>query len=166
MTQSEVTRPRSTSRFVGLVAFLGVSLAAGWLGSVATATGLESWYPGLNKPFFTPPDAVFPVVWTILYLMMGVAAWLIWSGPGSVARNTALTAFFVQLALNAGWSWAFFGAQNTALGLATIIALTAAVAWMAASARHVSRPAAILLLPYLAWVGFATVLNATIFFLN
>lgn len=150
----------------GLVAFVAVALVTGWLGSIPTSAALESWYPSLIKPSFTPPAVVFPIVWSVLYVVMGVAAWLAWIAPGSVARNTVLALFFIQLALNASWSWAFFGLQDPMLALFVIVALDAAVLWMTLAARRVNRAAAFLFLPYLAWIAFATALNAAITFMN
>ena len=121
--------PAGTSKLLGLAAFVASALVAGWLGSIAISAAAPTWYSALAKPGFMPPDAVFGVVWTVLYVVMGVAAWLVWLEPGSVGRNAALTAYFVQLALNAVWVWAFFGAQSTGLGLTAIVALFLAVAW-------------------------------------
>ncbi|MHA1555113.1 MAG: TspO/MBR family protein [Alphaproteobacteria bacterium] len=166
MAEREVSRQTGTSRLVGLVAFVGAALATGWVGSIATTAGLQTWYPALEKPMFTPPSTIFPLVWTILYVLMGLAAWLVWNKPGSVRRNAALAAFFVQLALNAAWLWAFFGAQSTRLGLGAVILLLLAVAVTTMAFWRLSRLAALLLLPTLAWVAFATVLGGAIFFLN
>lgn len=158
--------PAGTSKLLGLAVFVAAALAVGWLGSIAISAGAPSWYAGLSKPGFMPPDAVFGAVWTVLYVLMGVAAWLVWLEPGSIVRNAALMAYFVQLALNAAWAWAFFGAQSTGLGLAAILALFLAVAWMVIAALAVSRPAAILFLPTLVWVGLVAALNTVIFLLN
>ena len=146
--------------------FVSAAFAAGWLGSIAVSAGLPTWYSGLSKPGFMPPVAVFGVVWTVLYVLMGIAAWLVWLEPASVARNSTLMAYFGQLALNAGWAWAFFGAQSTGLGLLVIAVLFALVAVMVITSLAVSRPAAILFLPNLAWSGLVVVLNTVIFFLN
>ncbi len=152
---------------VGLLVFLAISLAAGWLGSVATMPNIPNWYADLEKPFFTPPNAVFPIVWTVLYVLMGIAAWLVWRKDAIGADKTAaLSAFFVQLALNVAWSWAFFGAHNPLLGLGIIVLLMIAILWMLAAFRIVSRLAAALMVPYLAWVAFATAPNAGIYVLN
>ena len=158
--------PAGTSKLLGLAAFVASALVAGWLGSIAISAAAPTSYSALAKPGFMPPDAVFGVVWTVLYVVMGVAAWLVWLEPGSVGRNAALTAYFVQLALNAVWVWAFFGAQSTGLGLTAIVALFLAVAWTVIASLAVSRPAAILYLPYLVWVGLAVALNTALFLLN
>lgn len=149
-----------------LIAILPVA-AAGALGSLATAPNIPTWYAGLAKPGFTPPNAVFAPVWTLLYAMMAYAVWRILGGPaGEPGRRRALTAFFVQLALNAAWSWAFFGAHSPLAGLVVILALLAAIAATIRLFWPLDRIAAWLLVPYLAWVGYATALNLQIWRLN
>ncbi|MEJ8570208.1 TspO/MBR family protein [Microbaculum marinum] len=167
--RSPTTAPRRTS-LVDLAALAGIvlaCLAVGYLGSLATAPNLEPWYANLVKPSWTPPDVAFPIVWTILYVAMAVAAWLVWrtsADPGSKRR--ALVGFGVQLALNGAWSWAFFAAQSPGSGLVVIAALLAAIAWTVRAFWRISRPAGILMLPYLAWVCFAAALNLAIFTMN
>lgn len=156
-----------TAQIVGLVVFLAICFGAAWLGSVATMPSIPTWYAGLEKPFFTPPNAVFPIVWTILYALMGIAAWLVWRADAIDAdRTAALTAFFVQLVLNVAWSWVFFAAHNALFGLGVIALLLVAILWTIAAFRLVSRPAAALMVPYFAWVTYATALNAGIYVLN
>lgn len=157
--------PAGPSQWAALAAFVIVCLAAGWIGSLATTPNIPTWYAGLNKPWFNPPNSIFPVVWTILYVLMAVAAWLVWREE-TPARWPALAAFAVQLALNIAWSFAFFGAQSPLLGLVVIVALIAAIVWTMIAFSSVSGLAAGLLVPYLAWVAFATVLNAAIYALN
>jgi benzodiazapine receptor len=149
-----------------LVAVLPVALAA-VSASLVTRPNIPSWYAGLAKPGFTPPNWLFPVAWTLLYGMMAWALWRILSGPiDQPGRRTAVAAFFVQLLLNALWSFAFFGAHSPPAGLAVIVALLAAILWTIAAFRRLDRIAAALLLPYLAWVAYATVLNGAIWRLN
>ncbi len=105
--------PAGTSKLLGLAVFVAAALAVGWLGSIAISAGAPTWYGGLSKPGFMPPDAVFGVVWTVLYVLMGVAAWLVWLEPGSIVRNAALTAYFVQLALNAAFRTTDPGSSQT-----------------------------------------------------
>jgi len=146
---------------------IAVALVAGWIGSVATMPSIPTWYADLEKPSFTPPNAVFPIVWTILYVTMGVAAWRAWRAGGEVfLRRAALFAYAVQLVLNVLWSLAFFGAQSPLGGLIVILVLLAAIVATILAFRRLDRIAALLLLPYLAWVAFATVLNAAILALN
>jgi len=137
---------------------------------VASAAGAlfspGDWYAGLKKPAFNPPGWVFGPVWTILYLMMGTSAWLVWRRGGFKAARAPLIMYLVQLALNASWTPAFFGAQNPGLALVVIVALwLAIVATIATFIRH-SRFAAAMLIPYLVWVSFATVLNYSLWRLN
>ena len=149
-----------------LAAVLPVALAA-VSASLVTRPNIPTWYAGLAKPDFTPPNWLFPVAWTLLYGMMAYALWRILSGPSDQpGRRTAVAAFFVQLLLNALWSFAFFGAHSPPAGLAVIVALLAAILWTIAAFRRLDRIAAALLLPYLAWVAYATVLNGAIWRLN
>lgn len=149
------------------VVFVAIALLAGWIGSMATTPNIPTWYASLVKPVFSPPNAVFPVVWTILYVLMGIAAWLVWRAPADHAhRRIALLAWFVQLGLNVLWPFAFFAAQSPLAGLVAIVALLMGVVVTILAFRRVSGTAAWLLAPYLAWVAFATVLNASILSLN
>lgn len=148
-----------------LAGFVALCLFAGYLGSVATTPNIEGWYRTLEKPFWTPPDAAFPIVWTILYCVMAVAAWLV-ARSGHSRRRPALIAFFIQLLLNVSWSWAFFGLHSPALGMLVIVALIAAIVWTMRRFAQVDRVAAALLTPYLAWVAYASTLNAAILALN
>jgi tryptophan-rich sensory protein len=142
-------------------------LAAGALGSIATTPNIPTWYAGLEKPGFTPPNRIFAPVWTILYLMMAYAAWRILSlPPESPGRSQALAAFFVQLALNAAWSWAFFALHSPLAGLCVIVPLFLAIGITIAWFWPLDRAAALLLAPYLAWVGYATALNFAVWRLN
>jgi translocator protein len=146
-----------------LLGFLLVAVVPSAVGALVSGTGDSPWYEALDKPPFTPPDWVFGPVWSVLYVAMGVAAFLVWRGRGRAAGTTAaFVAFGVQLALNALWTPAFFGAESPALGLLVIVALVFALADTIRRFRHFSRGAALLLVPYLAWVVFATVLNAEI----
>ncbi len=149
-----------------LVFFLALCAAAAGVGGALTAQSVTTWYQTLNKPSWNPPDWVFGPVWTVLYAMMGVAAWLVWRRAGWQAGGKALATFGVQLALNVAWSGCFFTLRNPGLGLVVLVLLwLAIVATVFAFARH-SRPAAWLLVPYLAWTSFAGVLNATVWVLN
>lgn len=152
-------------RWLALAAFLLTCLAAGWLGSIATTAAIPTWYADLAKPPFNPPNSVFGPVWTILYVLMGVAGWLVWQA-GTPASRRALVPFFVQLVLNVLWSFAFFGARSPLFGLVVIVALWLAILWTILAFRQVNGWAAVLLLPYIAWVSFAALLNASIWWLN
>jgi tryptophan-rich sensory protein len=168
MRSGQASTPSRWKDIGVLVAFVAVALLAGQLGSLATAPSIPTWYAGLEKPWFNPPRWVFPVAWTILFILMGVAAWLAWRAreaqPGD--RTRAMVAYFVQLAFNVGWSFAFFGAQSPPAGLVVVVLLLAAVVVTMLAFRRLSRLAAALLVPYVAWVSFATLLNAAILVLN
>lgn len=141
--------------------------AVGLSSAFATVGGVRDWYPALEKPWFTPPPWVFGPAWTVLYLLMGVALWLVWRriGEEPLARR-ALFAYGVQLILNAAWSVLFFGLRAPGIALVEILLLWAAIAVTIAWIRPVSRTAAALLVPYWLWVGFATLLNGSIWYLN
>ncbi|WP_341894848.1 TspO/MBR family protein [Ferrovibrio terrae] len=136
------------------------------LGGAITAGPVKSWYPTLAKPALTPPDLAFPIVWTLLYALMAIAAWLVWRSAGLRRARGALTMFGIQLLLNLAWSALFFGLQRPDLALAEIAILWAAIATTATLFWRHDRRAALLLAPYLAWVSFAVWLNAAIWWLN
>lgn len=156
-----------TLSFFRLVVAVGLCLAVGAVGSLATAPKIPTWYAGLAKPAWTPPDAVFPIAWTTLYVLMAVALWRLWQlHAPSPERRTALVLWFVQLALNAIWSPVFFGMEAPATALVVVIALWLAIAATLRASARIDRMAAWLLAPYLAWVSYATALNAAIVALN
>jgi benzodiazapine receptor len=139
----------------------------GVLGSAATLPNIPRWYQGLAKPPLTPPNAIFGPAWTILYLLMAVAIWRVLSRPGDrPGRPRAVAAYFVQLALNAAWSWVFFALHSPVLGLVVIGALLVAIVTTIRLFAGIDRVAAWLLAPYLAWVAFASYLNAGVWWLN
>jgi benzodiazapine receptor len=124
------------------------------------------WYGTLDKPFFTPPDSVFGPVWTVLYLSMAASAWLVWRRAGFSETKIAMALFSVQLALNLFWSVIFFGLEAPGLALVEILALWPAILLTTLAFSRISQPAGWLLGPYLAWSTFATILNASIWWLN
>jgi tryptophan-rich sensory protein len=148
-----------------LLSFL-ICFTAARLGSVATVPNL-AWYESLAKPGFTPPDWAFPVAWTILFALMAVSLWRIVAVSGGwIAGNRALIPFAVQLILNIGWSFAFFGQQSPAAGFGVIALLIPAIVWTILAFRQKDSLAAWLLAPYLVWVIYAAILNAAIWRLN
>ncbi len=151
-----------------LIAACGVSLSAGAIGTLTVGGGgFQSWYAAIEKPAFTPPGWVFGPVWTTLYILMGVAAFLIWRrGLRSPTVQVALGWFLGQLVLNALWSPVFFGWHRIGLALVIILLLWAAIVMTLYGFSRVSKVAAGLLVPYLLWVSFAAVLNASIWWLN
>jgi translocator protein len=146
-----------------LAGFLAACLSVGALAGFVTAPAVTEWYPTLVKPSWRPPNWLFAPVWTILYVMMAVAAWLVWKAGNSRA---ALLLWAGQLLLNFAWSFLFFGARSPGLGLIDIVALWLAIAATLFAFSFKSRLAAALMLPYLCWVSFALALNASIFLLN
>ena len=150
-------------QLAGLIGWLTTAFIAGAVGAVASIDA-ASFYAQLSKPSWAPPAWVFGPVWSTLYGLMGIAAWLVWRSPGT--RKVALSLFGVQLAANALWSWLFFGwrqggpAAVEVLVLLALIAATVTAFW-----RH-SRLAAVLLVPYLLWVSFAAVLTWAVWLMN
>jgi len=145
--------------------FVLVCLMAGAIGSVFTFQSIPTWYATLNKPSFSPPNWVFGPVWTALYIMMGVAAYLVYREKNKGAK-TALVFFGVQLALNVLWSFLFFGLQSPLYGVVCIILLWLAIAATIAKFYKISKTAGLILVPYLLWVSFASVLNFYVWMLN
>jgi len=145
---------------------------AGWVLLCFAAAAFGSlfmsgeWYASLKKPAWNPPGWVFGPVWTALYTMMAVAAWLVWKRGGFAAQRRTLAWFLVQLALNAAWTPLFFGLRQPGWAFAEIVLLWLAIVATVVAFRPVSRAAAWLLAPYLAWVSFAAVLNFTLWRLN
>jgi tryptophan-rich sensory protein len=133
---------------------------------LATESGESAWYLGLNKPAWNPPSFVFAPVWTALYTLMGIAAWRVWRHGGFARQAGPLSLFLVQLGLNGAWSLIFFGAHAPTWALLEIAALWVAIVLTIGAFRRIDAVAASLLLPYLAWVTFATALNAAIVRLN
>lgn len=151
---------------VALAVSAGACLLVGVSGALVTAPAVREWYPLIEKPPWTPPPVVFGPVWTTLYLLMGLAAWLIWRGPRGSERTRALWAFAVQLALNAVWSPLFFGLQRPGWAALEILLLWGAIVATMALFARIQRLAAGLLVPYLLWVSFAVALNVAIWNLN
>jgi tryptophan-rich sensory protein len=156
---------------MGVVFKLAVAVAApllvGGISGIATAKGVQDWYPSLVKPPFNPPAWVFGPVWTLLYLLMGIAAFLVWhKGPDKDLVKAGLLLFTIQLALNGLWSVFFFGMRLPGVAFAEIILLWGSIAVTAFFFWRSVPGAGLLLLPYLAWVTFAAVLNGSIWILN
>ncbi|MEC7265250.1 MAG: TspO/MBR family protein [Bacteroidota bacterium] len=154
-------------RIVYITISVAVCLLIGFLSSIATQSSVNDWYVTLNKPGFTPPNALFAPVWTILYILMGVSAGIVWSkGYHHIWVKTALYHFVFQLLFNALWSIVFFGLKNPLLGLIVILILLSLIMLTIKWFRVISKPAALLLVPYLLWVAFASALNYKIWELN
>jgi benzodiazapine receptor len=148
---------------VALVIFLAVTFVAPALGAFSPP---GEWYASLNKPSWNPPSWIFGPVWTALYTMMAVAAWLVWRRGGWTTQGRALSLYLVQLVLNAAWTPIFFGLKMPGLAFAEILLLFTAIIATALAFRRASTVAAMLLAPYATWVGFASFLNFTLLRLN
>jgi translocator protein len=160
---SHPSAPSGARLWVGLVVWVGLAFSASLAGA---AFSPGNWYADLDKPAFNPPGWVFGPVWTLLYVMMGTSAWLVWRKAGFRAARIALGLYLIQLALNAAWTPVFFGAQRPDLAFIVIVALWLAVAATIAAFKRHSLAAMLLLVPYIAWVSFAAVLNFTLWQLN
>lgn len=143
-------------------------LAVGYISSIVTRENIPTWYALINKPFFTPPNWVFAPVWTLLYIMMGFAAGSVWNKIDTDEANVkkAFLFFLIQLALNALWSFLFFGLQNPFLASIEIILLWLMIFETYKQFKNIDKLAANLLLPYLVWVSYATLLTISIWYLN
>jgi len=161
-------RSRSTFlRISTLLLFVLICLGVGWAGSqVSPGNGSSIWYEQLNKPDWNPPGWIFGPVWTLLYILMAVAAWRIWKKLGFLDGATELSAFSIQLILNVLWSFIFFGLQNPGLAFLEIIILLGAIIITTYLFFQKDRIAGWLMVPYILWVAFATVLNGTIWLMN
>ena len=155
---------RSVAR---LVLCLMLCLLIGVVGSQFTAREIPTWYASLAKPWWTPPTAVFPVAWTILYVLIAVSLWRLWErAPASRRGVLAVLLFFAQLVLNAIWTPVFFGLHATQAALAIIVVLFVMIVATIVVLRRIDRPAALLLVPYLLWIAYAATLNGGIVALN
>jgi tryptophan-rich sensory protein len=152
-------------QIVGLVGWLFVSFVAAAIGGAASIQA-GPFYTQLARPDWAPPSFLFGPVWTVLYALMGIAAWLVWRVGGFRAAKSALTLFLVQLALNALWSWLFFGWHRGALAFADILVLWTLIVATSVAFWRIKPLAGVLLVPYLLWVSFASALNYAVWQLN
>jgi len=166
LSTPEPPRRRLLADALSLPGSIGLCLLAGGLGAWATASSVRGWYLGIIKPGWNPPAWVFGPVWTTLYFLMGISAWLVWRERHRVSVRWPLAAFVAQLVLNTTWSFLFFGLRSPGLAAIEIVFLLAAITLTIRLFSPVSRWAAGLMVPYLAWVAFASVLNVTIWWLN
>jgi tryptophan-rich sensory protein len=154
-----------TKQVLGLVGWLLVSYAAAAVGSIASA-GAGDFYLGLNRPPWAPPAWLFAPVWTGLYLLMGVAAWLVWRAVGIAGAGMAFVLFLLQLGLNALWTWLFFGMRDGTLAFAEILVLWAFILATLIAFWRVRPIAGMLLIPYLLWVTYAGALTLALWHRN
>ncbi len=150
-----------------LLLFIFVCQSAGLIGSLFTFPAIGSWYAGLIKPSFSPPNWLFGPAWTTLYTLMGIAIFLIWLSPKeNKGRDKSFVLFFTQLILNTLWSIIFFGLKNPLLAFVEIILLWVLILLTTLQFYKVNRSASFLMIPYILWVSFASVLNLFVFLLN
>lgn len=164
MSEAAANSWRSDIGFGALA--LAAVIAASTLGQLATFPNLAPWYAGLVKPWFNPPNGVFGPVWSALYALMAFALWRILRLPSSSKRRMALALFFGQLALNVAWSWMFFAAHSPLLGLLNVIPQFLVIVAAIAAFARLDRVAATCLGPLAVWVGYASLLNAALWWLN
>lgn len=165
MAETSTNRKGSVGRqLLALAGFGAATALVSWAGSLVTRSATDStWFEQLDKPSFYPPSETFGIVWTILYVFIAVAGWLAWRSGGGM-RTTVPWA--IQLVLNLGWSFVFFGARSPGWAVVEIVVLLAAAIWTTIVFARYSRAAMVLFLPYIAWVGFAAVLTAAIAWSN
>ncbi|MFH2136458.1 MAG: TspO/MBR family protein [Patescibacteria group bacterium] len=157
----------TSKNFLKLIIAILVSEAAGIIGSIFTTPSIQTWYANLLRPEFSPPNWIFAPVWTTLFALMGIAAFLVWKrGLGDKKVKIALWIFAGQLILNIFWSIIFFGLHSPGGAFLEIIFLWLAILATIISFAKISKPAAWLLLPYILWVSFAAYLNYAIWILN
>jgi len=148
-----------------LIASLVIPFVAGAIGNLATLPNIPTWYADLEKPLFNPPNFVFGPVWSVLYLLMGISLYLVWTTKAK-GKAAAYIAFTAQLVLNTAWSLLFFGLHSPELGILVILLLIGAIVTTIINFYRFSKPAAYLLVPYLLWVSFATYLTVGVALLN
>ena len=155
-----------TINWLRLVISIIIPFLAATIGSAATTSALSTWYIELNKPSFNPPNWIFGPVWTLLYFLMGIALYLVWNAEKSIARKNGIILFAIQLILNTLWSVVFFGLKSPEFAVYVIVLLWIMILLTIIHFMKVSRIAGALLIPYILWVSFATVLNYFISVLN
>lgn len=154
-------------KYMSLLCFLALIIVVQAIGSAATFSSVQSWYPTINKVAWNPPAWVFGPVWTALYIMIALSGWRVWVGLGhNQIKNSAMHWYFFQLFINLMWSVLFFGLKNPIAGLFDIFILLASITITIRKFAFIDKLAAALLIPYLLWVCYASTLNAGIVYLN
>jgi len=151
---------------LALIFFLFVTFLAAFVGNFFTVSSIPTWYASLNKPSFSPPNWLFGPAWTVLYVLMAIAAFLVWKKRKESETKSSLCFYFAQLLLNSAWSVAFFGLQNPFLGFLVIIILWLLIVITMVKFWKIERVAGLLFIPYILWVSFATILNFAVWQLN
>ncbi len=149
---------------ISLISCILIPLLVGGISGIATVSGIKDWYVHLNKPFFNPPNYLFGPVWSLLYLLMGISLFMILQY--TVSKKKAILIFSIQLFFNFWWSFLFFKFQLLGLSLIEIMLMWLSILWMIIEFRKINKTAGYLQIPYLLWVTFATLLNASIWYLN
>jgi benzodiazapine receptor len=157
---------KTVNPYVKLFLSLALTLLVGFGAAFATANAINSWYPALHKPFFNPPNWLFAPVWTILYILMGIAFYFVWKVKESTQRNIAMFVFVLQLAINGAWSFIFFQMHKIGWAFIDIFILSIMIIVTMYLFTPLSKLASWLLYPYLLWVTFAAILNFSIWYLN
>lgn len=153
------------NKLLSFVFALAIPLLAGFIGSLFTTPSINTWYLNINKPSFNPPNWIFAPVWTILFILMGISLYLIWQSTIK-DKTKSLILFYTQLILNILWSYLFFSLHNPLLAFIDIILLAIFIILLIISTYKISKTASLILLPYIFWVSFASILNYSIFILN
>ncbi len=157
----------SPEKILKLIAAIVICNLAGFIGAIFTTPNIPTWYASINKPFFTPPNWVFAPAWTTLFVLMGIALYLVWDKTGFREKGRiALYVFAGQLALNILWSVLFFGLQSPMTAFLEIVVLWIAILFTIMKFREIDRKAGYILIPYIAWVSFAALLNLSVWLLN
>lgn len=156
----------SMTDWIALVAFFVITFIAAGIGSMFTTKSLGVWYDALKKPSWTPSGGTIGAIWTILYILMAIAVWLVWDGAELSSIELPVILFFIQLSLNAAWSWLFFGRENPRMAFFEIIVLWLLIFLTLISFLQVELLAGLLLVPYLIWASIASALNYSVWKLN
>jgi translocator protein len=151
---------------LALIICIVIPMAAGALSGIATSGNIESWYAHINKPSFNPPNWIFGPVWTLLYFLMGISLFLVWKSAAGKNRTEALLIFFIQLILNFAWSFLFFQFRMISFALIEILVIWFLIILMIITFLKVNKTAALIQVPYLLWVSYASILNGAILYLN
>ncbi len=167
--QTDSFSPNHRTRFFALIAFMVLCVIISTASAAVTSTSVTDWYPTLEKPFFTPPNWLFGPAWSLIYALIAISGWRVWSKTGLLAHTGGRKIFIiygVQLTLNLFWSFLFFGAESPLAGLIDIVPLFAMIIVNIVVFARVDRIASWMMVPYAVWVGYATLLNAAIWWLN
>lgn len=154
------------NKTVKLILCIFIPLLAGTLSGIATASGVNGWFQTINKPSFNPPNYIFGPVWTILYILMGISFYMVLQSPNTNKKKYAVAIFFIQLLLNFCWSFLFFKFKFIGAAFIDIILIWLSIICMIYTFYKINKRAALLQVPYLLWVSFASILNGAIWWLN